>query len=74
MASDPADDAEDAVGETRPDEDSEVAVAESRVAGPQQVATPFDFIAALAQLAELHGAGALTDEEFATAKGRVLQG
>ena len=74
LASDPADDAEDAVGETRPDEDSEVAVAESRVAGPQQVATPFDFIAALAQLAELHGAGALTDEEFATAKGRVLQG
>lgn len=31
-----------------------------------------DFVERLAQLAELHGAGALTDEEFAAAKARLL--
>lgn len=33
-----------------------------------------DFVSALAQLAELHRAGALTDEEFGAAKARVLRG
>lgn len=33
-----------------------------------------DWVSALAQLAELYGTGALTDDEFAMAKARVLRG
>lgn len=33
-----------------------------------------DFVERLAKLAELHGAGALTDEEFAAAKARLMRG
>jgi hypothetical protein len=45
------------------------------VAAPPAGAAPAagaDVTARLASLAELHASGALTDEEFASAKGRVL--
>jgi hypothetical protein len=41
-------------------------------APPPAPAAGGDTISQLTQLAELHGAGALTDEEFAAAKAQVL--
>lgn len=48
-----------------------------RIAGPRRTATaqaPQGLVAQLQQLAELHAAGALTDDEFARAKSRLLHG
>ncbi len=46
---------------------------DSRRTGAEPAATPSDDVAArLANLADLHGRGALTDEEYAAAKARVL--
>jgi hypothetical protein len=39
---------------------------------PPQPPTPVDPAARLRQLGELHASGALTDDEFATAKAQVL--
>jgi hypothetical protein len=41
---------------------------------PPSVPAATDLSARLASLAELHGSGALSDDEFATAKARVLAG
>ena len=41
---------------------------------PAAAATPRDLVAALRDLGALHGSGALSDEEFETAKAKLLSG
>ena len=41
-------------------------------AGPAAAPTSFDPVGALKDLAQLHASGAISDEEFATAKAKVL--
>lgn len=44
----------------------------SSLVEPTEPGSPASSVNALAQLAELHDRGALTDEEFASAKARLL--
>ena len=53
---------------------AESAAAGAQAAAPAAPAARADTSARLASLAELHASGALTDEEFASAKARVLAG
>jgi hypothetical protein len=46
----------------------------ARASAPQASPAPIDITARLASLADLHGKGQLTDEEYASAKARVLAG
>ena len=48
--------------------------AEQDVYNEQAASAPTDTIAELERLARLHESGALTDEEFAAAKAKLLQG
>lgn len=56
------------------DQRSTAAVKPAASVAPAAVAPATDVAARLASLAELHTAGALTDEEYSSAKGRVLAG
>ena len=49
-----------------------VAEAQAQVAAPQAAAAATDPMAEIQKLAQLHAAGALTDEEFAAAKAKIL--